>query len=75
MRNQATERSGRLRNDLTVSPDGGGAAIPHDGQWHAVRFAGYCPAGTTTLRLDLRNAGGGPLLVADPELRVMSPPP
>ncbi len=58
---------------LTVSPDGRGAAIPNDGQWHAVRFAGYCPAGTTTLRLDLRNAGGGALLVADPELRVMSP--
>ncbi len=42
-----------------IAPDGGGATIPNDGAWHTVRIAALCPAGTTHMRIDLRNSGQG----------------
>ena len=42
-----------------IAPDGGGAPLPNDGAWHTVRIAALCPAGTTHVRLDLRNDGQG----------------
>jgi len=62
-------RSGAVRSFLIclsaagafslIAPDGGGASIPNDGSWHTVRIAALCPAGTSHVRVDLRDSGVG----------------
>ncbi len=42
-----------------VAPNAEGASVPNDGAWHTVTIPAQCPATTTTLILDLRNAGQG----------------
>lgn len=51
-----------------VAPDGAGASVENDGEWHTVRIATLCPAGTTSARLDLRNAGVGTVEFRDAQL-------
>jgi hypothetical protein len=42
-----------------VAPNDAGATVPNDGAWHTVTIPAQCPAASTTLILDLRNAGAG----------------
>ena len=51
-----------------VAPDGAGASIPNDGEWHTIRVAALCPAVTTHARLDFRNAGSGTVEFRDAQL-------
>ncbi len=62
-------QAGRMRSFLIcataangwtrIAPDEAGATVPNDGAWHPVTIAVQCPAGSTKLLLDLRNAGYG----------------
>ncbi|HUS15863.1 MAG TPA: hypothetical protein VM536_12705, partial [Chloroflexia bacterium] len=49
----------RAHRLLHVAPDAQGADVPHDRAWHAVDIAVLCPAETSALVVDLRNAGQG----------------
>lgn len=62
-------QSGRVRSFLIcaatvsgwtlVAPNAEGATVSNDGSWHTVSIPAQCPAASTTLILDLRNAGAG----------------
>ncbi|MEZ4570848.1 MAG: hypothetical protein R2849_11080 [Thermomicrobiales bacterium] len=57
---------------LHVAPDGAGASVPNDGDWHVLRIAALCPTGTASARLDLRNAGVGTVDFRDAHLELDS---
>jgi hypothetical protein len=65
---RAQWHSGRVRSFLIcagtggwtrIAPDEQGATVPDDGAWHTVSISVECPAASTSLILDLRNAGTG----------------
>ena len=56
-----------------MAPDGQGASAPSDGAWTALRIGAVCPAGTTHVIVDLRNAGGGAVSYRAVTLQVTAP--
>jgi hypothetical protein len=76
---QSQLRAGRVRvfficrsstgHFLTVMPDDAGASPSNDGDWHSIRIAALCPAGTTSALIDLRNAGSGEVVFRDVEVQ------
>lgn len=56
---------------LAVAPDGGGATVPDDDRWQDIRIGLLCPAGTSHVRVDLRQDGIGTTRFRDVTLRQM----
>ncbi len=79
---RAQLQSGRMRSFLLctgadgaftqVAPDGGGETVPADNTWHPVSISVMCPADTTSLVVDLRNAGTGTVSFRDVSLQTVS---
>lgn len=79
---RAQLQTGRMRSFLLctaadgsfarVAPDDGGATIANDGIWHPVSVSVMCPADTTALVVDLRNAGTGTVSFRELGLQTVS---
>lgn len=60
---------------LSIAPDYAGATEPNDSAWHNISVSTLCPATTTGLLLDVRNAGIGTVEFREFNLASISPSP
>lgn len=54
-------------------PDGNGLSVPTDGDWHSLSISAFCPTGSGSLLVILRNLGGAVVQFRD--VRVYEAPP